>query len=91
MSVVVTVAYIAAVVELSLACLCSQLCYIVELQYQDLCTFNQKAHPCPGCCQSSTAVDLMFKHTLFVVRSDAVVAAMLIREGFSDEVANVKE
>jgi hypothetical protein len=41
MSVVVTVAYVAAVVELSLACLCSQLCYIVESQYQDVCTLNQ--------------------------------------------------
>jgi hypothetical protein len=41
MSVVVTVAYIAAVVELSLACLCSQLCYIVKSQYQDVYTFNQ--------------------------------------------------
>jgi hypothetical protein len=35
MSVVVTVAYIAAVVELSLACLCSQLHDIVKPQYQD--------------------------------------------------------
>jgi hypothetical protein len=43
MSVVVTVAYIAAVVELSLAlaCLCSQLCYIVESQYQDVYTLNE--------------------------------------------------
>jgi hypothetical protein len=41
MSVVVTVAYIAAVVELSLACLCSQLCYIVEPQYQDVYTLSQ--------------------------------------------------
>jgi hypothetical protein len=41
MSVVVTIAYIAAVVELSLACLCSQLCYIVESQYQDVYTLNQ--------------------------------------------------
>jgi hypothetical protein len=41
MSVVVTVAYIAAVVELSLACLCSQLCYIVESQYQDVYKLNQ--------------------------------------------------
>jgi hypothetical protein len=41
MSVVVAVAYIAAVVELSLACLCSQLCYIVESQYQDVYTLNQ--------------------------------------------------
>jgi hypothetical protein len=38
MSVVVTVAYIAAVVKLSLACLCSQLHYIVKSQYQDVYT-----------------------------------------------------
>jgi hypothetical protein len=41
MSVVVTVTYIAAVVELSLACLCSQLCYIVKFQYQAVYPFNQ--------------------------------------------------
>jgi hypothetical protein len=41
MSVVLAVAYIAAVVELSLTCLCSKLCYIVEPQYQELNTFNQ--------------------------------------------------
>jgi hypothetical protein len=41
MSIVVTVAYIAAVVEMSLACLCSELCYIVKYQYQDLNKFNQ--------------------------------------------------
>jgi hypothetical protein len=41
MSVVVTVSYIAAVVELSLACLCSQLRYIAKSQYQDLNSFNQ--------------------------------------------------
>jgi hypothetical protein len=41
MSVVVAVAYIAAVVELSLACLCSQLRYIVKYQYQDVYTLNQ--------------------------------------------------
>jgi hypothetical protein len=41
MSVAVTVAYIAAIVELSLACLCSQLCDIVKSQYQDAYTFNQ--------------------------------------------------
>jgi hypothetical protein len=35
MSVVVTVAYIAAAVEVSFACLCSQLCYIVKSRYQD--------------------------------------------------------
>jgi hypothetical protein len=40
-SVVVTVAYIAAVVELSLAFLCSRLCYIVKSQYQDVYTLNQ--------------------------------------------------
>jgi hypothetical protein len=40
MSIVVTVAYIAAVVELSLACLCSQLRYIVKSQYQDVYTLN---------------------------------------------------
>jgi hypothetical protein len=41
MSVVVIVAYIAAVVELSMAFLCSQLFYIVVSQYQDLYTLNQ--------------------------------------------------
>jgi hypothetical protein len=41
MSVFVTVACIAVVVELSFACLCSQLCYIVENQYQDAYKFNQ--------------------------------------------------
>jgi hypothetical protein len=41
MSVVVTVAYMAALVELSLACLCSQLCYIVKPQFQDVYTANQ--------------------------------------------------
>jgi hypothetical protein len=41
MSVGVTVAYISAVVELSLACLCSQLCYIAESQYQYVYTLNQ--------------------------------------------------
>jgi hypothetical protein len=41
MSVVVTVAYIAGVVDLSLACLCSQLRYIVKPQYQDVYTFNR--------------------------------------------------
>jgi hypothetical protein len=41
MSVAVAVAYIAAVVELSLACLCSQLRFIVEPQYHDLNSFNQ--------------------------------------------------
>jgi hypothetical protein len=41
MSVIRDVAYIAAAVELSLACLCSQLRYIVESQYQDAYTFNQ--------------------------------------------------
>jgi hypothetical protein len=41
MSVVVTVAYITAVVELSLACLCSQLLCIVKPHYQDVYTFNQ--------------------------------------------------
>jgi hypothetical protein len=41
MSVVVTVAYIAALVEVSLACLCSQLYYIVKFQYQDVYTLNQ--------------------------------------------------
>jgi hypothetical protein len=78
MSFVVAVAYIAAVVELSLACLCSQLRYIVKPQYQDEYTFN---HLCRGNCQSPTAVDLTFEHPLCMVR----------REGFSDEVANVKE
>jgi hypothetical protein len=41
MSVVVAVTYIAAVAELSLACLCSQLCYILKPQYQDAQTPNQ--------------------------------------------------
>jgi hypothetical protein len=42
MSVVVTGAYIAAVVELSLTCLCSsQLCYIVKSQYHDVYTPSQ--------------------------------------------------
>jgi hypothetical protein len=41
MSVVVTVAFIAAVVELSLACLFSQLRYIANSQYQDVYKFNQ--------------------------------------------------
>jgi hypothetical protein len=41
MSVVVTVACIAAVVELSLACLCSQLRFIVEPQHHDVNRFNQ--------------------------------------------------
>jgi hypothetical protein len=46
MSVVVTVAYIAAVVELSFACLCSQLCYIVESQYQEVYTLSRFNIPC---------------------------------------------
>jgi hypothetical protein len=41
MSVVVTFAYIAAVVELLLACLCSQLCYIAKSQYKDVFTFSR--------------------------------------------------
>jgi hypothetical protein len=41
MSIAVVVAYIAAVVEPSLACLCFQLRYIVEPQYQDVNKFNQ--------------------------------------------------
>jgi hypothetical protein len=42
MSVIVAVAYIAALVELSLACLCSQLRYIAKSQYQNVYTFNQE-------------------------------------------------
>jgi hypothetical protein len=40
MSVVVTVAYIAAVVEVSLACLCSQLRFIAKPQCQELYALN---------------------------------------------------
>jgi hypothetical protein len=40
MSVTVAIVYIAAVVKLSLTCLCSQLRYIVKSQYQDVYTFN---------------------------------------------------
>jgi hypothetical protein len=41
MSVAVAVAYIAAIVELPLACLYSQLRFIVEPRYQDENTFSQ--------------------------------------------------
>jgi hypothetical protein len=41
MSVAVAVAYIAAVVELPLACLLFELRYIAEPKYQDVNTFNQ--------------------------------------------------
>jgi hypothetical protein len=41
MSEAVAVAYIAAEIELSLACLCSQLRFVFEPQYQDVNTFNQ--------------------------------------------------
>jgi hypothetical protein len=48
MSVVVAVAYMAAVVvELSLACLCSKFRYIVKPQYQDLHTLNQVSASMP--------------------------------------------
>jgi hypothetical protein len=85
----VAVAYIAAVVELSLACLCFKRRFVVEIQCLDVNTINKKTSLCPGCFQS--AIDLEFKHPLCMVRSDAVAAAVLICEGFSDEVANAKE
>jgi hypothetical protein len=48
-SVAMAVAYIAAVVELSLACLFSKLRFVVELQYQDVNTINKETSLCPGC------------------------------------------
>jgi hypothetical protein len=87
MFVAVAVAYIAAERELMLAFLCSLLRVVVEPQHQDANTFNQSTSN-PGCCQSPAAVDLKFEHPLCMVGSDAVVAAMPIREGFDDDVAN---
>jgi hypothetical protein len=93
MSVAVAFAYMAAVVvvELSLACLCSKLRFVVEPQYQDVNTVNKETSPCPGCCPFPTAKDLESEHPLCMVRSGVVIVAVLLREGFRDEVANAKE
>jgi hypothetical protein len=37
------------------------------------------------------AIDLEFEPIVCMVSSGAIVAAVLLREGFSDEVANAKE